>query len=263
MVLYYTIASLNFRKIFNMSRIAVFTSEPSLLPRAEFLAAQLGLPFSSEADYLLILTAEGLGLQQTGDNSLPLFVNFISSKMHYRRQQLSIRKEALARALGLKNGTNPRIIDATTGLARDSFVIAALGFHVQMIERSPIIHALVSDGIERALQDSEVAEIAKRMHLIQSNAITYLQNVKEKPDIVYLDPMFPERKKSALSKKDMRIFHDVVGDDPDADQLLPAALACAKSRVVVKRPRLAVELAGIKPSFILEGSSSRFDVYLT
>ncbi len=212
--------------------------------------------------YELVMTDDRLGLQNTDEKSLPLVIDFVAGKMHYRRQQLSLRKEALARALGLKSNKQPTIIDATAGLARDSFVIAALGFHVQLIERSPTIHALVSDGIRRALLNPETASIAQRMHLIQADAITYLQNLKEKPNLIYLDPMFPERKKSALSKKDMRIFHDVVGDDLDADGLLQAALACATDRVVVKRPRLAVELAGIKPSFTLEGSSSRFDIYL-
>ncbi len=81
--------------------------------------------------------------------------------------------------------------------------------------------------------------------------------------MIYLDPMFPERKKSALSKLDMRIFHDIVGDDQDADTLLKTALSCATKRVVVKRPRLGAVLAGIKPHHSLVGKSSRFDVYIT
>ncbi len=245
-----------------MPSIAVYTPHFELLPRADALAAQLGLPFKSEADYLLLLTPNRLVLQYTREKSLPLFVDFVSGKMQYRRQNLSLRREALARALGLKSHTQPRIVDATAGLARDSFVIAALGFHVQMIERSPIIHALVSDGIQRALQHVETLKIAERMHLIQDNAIAWLQNLMVKPAIIYLDPMFPERKKSALSKKEMRIFHAIVGDDLDAEALLQTALTCAAERVVVKRPRLAIPLAGIKPSFTHLGSSSRFDIYL-
>ena len=247
-----------------MASIAVFTPDSDLLPRAYALAKQLQLPFTDEADYLLLLTTDYLGIKISGKKSADLYVDFVSGKMNYRRQNLSLRREALARALGLKNNTKQdMIVDATAGLARDSFIIAALGFQVKLIERSPIIFALVNDGIERAAKNAEIAPIVKRMHLIQDNAISYLKNTQEKPDIIYLDPMFPERKKSALSKKEMRLFHDIVGDDIDSDQLLETALACASKRVVVKRPRLATVLAGIKPSFTLEGSSSRFDIYLS
>ena len=246
-----------------MSTIAVFTSYPELRQPAQALAAQLNLPFSQEASCLLILTPDYLGLQQGGEKSLPLYIDFMSPKMQYRRQHLCLRREALARALGLKNHTQPYIVDATAGLARDSFVMAALGFHVHLIERSPIIHALINDGMQRAARNTETQAIVQRMHLIHADANAWLQEAHEKPDIIYLDPMFPMRKKSALVKKDMRIFHDIVGDDIDADSLLETALACALRRVVVKRPRLALDLAGIKPAFTLTGSSSRFDIYLT
>jgi len=246
-----------------MTTIAVFTAHSALKQAAKRLALQLALPFQAEADYLLLLTPDYLSLQKTHEKSLPLYIDFSSKRMNYRRENISMRKETLIRALGLKSRTQPRIIDATAGLGRDSFLLASLGFKVQMIERSPIIHALVSDGIKRAWQNPTTASIVARMELIQSNAIIWLQQAAEKPEIIYLDPMFPTRKKSALSKLDMRIFHDIVGDDPDADALLKTALACAAERVVVKRPRLAVELAGIKPDYSLSGSSSRFDIYIT
>lgn len=244
-----------------MPAIAVFTIHPELLPAAHALAETLKLPFNDQAEYLLILTPEYLGLQKAHDKSLPLYIDFSSGKMNYRRQHLSIRKEALARALGLKKQTQPTIIDATAGLARDSFIIAALGFDVTLIERSPIIHALIQNGIERAGKIKELADIVQHMHLIHADAGSYLMSIPA-PDIIYLDPMFPERKKSALSKIDMRIFHEIVGPDPDADALFNIALSCAKQRVVVKRPRLAPELANKKPSFSLAGSSCRFDIYL-
>ncbi len=241
--------------------ISVYTSHSALEPAARQLAQQLQLPFSAEADYWLLLTPDYLGLQATKEKSLPFYIDFLSGKMQYRRKSASLRREALARALGLKNNTQPTIVDATAGLARDSFILAVLGFEVQLLERSPIIYALVHDALQRAMKNAELAPIVQRMRLIQADAITWLKTA-EKPDIIYLDPMFPERKKSALVKKEMRIFHDVIGDDVDADALLQTALACATQRVVVKRPRLAPALAGIKPSYTLSGSSSRFDIYL-
>ena len=245
-----------------MLTIAVFTLHAELETEARLLATQLKLPYQPDADYLLTLTPDYLGLQKTGDKALPLYIDFRSGKLNFRRQNTSLRKEALVRALGLKSQTQPYIIDATTGLARDSFVLASFGFQIQMIERSPIIHALIQDGIKRGLNDPDLAPIVQRMHLLQSDALVWLTELTRKPNIIYLDPMFPERKKSALTKIDMRIFHDVVGDDLDADALLYTALACASERVVVKRPRLAAELANKRPNYSLTGSSSRFDVYL-
>lgn len=246
----------------NFFMIAVFTHYSELLPTALALSRELNLPYQENADYLLVLTPDYLGLQKTGEKSLPLHIDFSSGRMNYRRENISLRKELLVRAMGLKSHSEPFIVDATAGLARDSFILAALGFKVQLIERSPIIHALLRDGIARGLKDAAIEPILKRMELIQSDAILWLKSLTKKPDIIYLDPMFPERKKSALSKLDMRIFHHIAGDDVDAELLLQIALTCATGRVVVKRPRLAEELAKIKPTYSLAGSSSRFDIYI-
>lgn len=244
--------------------IAVFTSYPDCFSKAKALAEALSLSLVSDEqndyDFLLILTPDYLGLKKTGSKSHPLHIDFLSGKLSFRRKQIGLRKEALARALGLKANTQPTIVDATAGLAQDSFILACLGFRVTLLERSPIIHALVEDGIRRGAKDPAV----ERLRLIRADAVSWLKNCKnaERPDLIYLDPMFPERKKSALTKETMRLLHEIVGDDPDADRLLPAALSCAKQRIVVKRPRLAPSLEGPAPSFSLTGSSSRFDVYL-
>lgn len=265
-------------------KIAVFVSHPELHPQGQALAMRLNLPCIFEADerydFFLLLTPNFLGLQKTKSPANPLFIDFLSGEMQYRRKHASLRKETLARALGLKTKAPKKIIDATAGLVRDSFILATLGFEVQVIERSPIIHALIEDAIKRATQDSEVGKIVNRMHLVNADATTWLNQYflpsdrddtsqagcaqgDNRPDIIYLDPMFPPSKKSALSKQNMRIFHEVIGDDVDADLLLTTALTCATQRVVVKRPRLAQPLAGIKPTLSMEGSSNRFDIYLT
>ncbi len=249
--------------------IAVFPVFPSLEPAAIALAARLHLPLASSrqeiCDYLLILTPDYIGLQKTEATSSPLYVDFLRGKMNYRAQHTSIKNESLARAMGLKGKTHPKIVDATGGLAGDSFTLASLGFEVTLLERSPIIYTLVADGIQRAQKDLRIASTVNRLRLVHGDAITWLQDLttQNRPDIIYLDPMFPERKKSALPKQEMLILHDVVGEDDDAQALLKAALACAIKRVVVKRPRLAT-LLGVSPapSFSLSGSSSRFDVYL-
>jgi len=252
-----------------VANIAVFPALPSLEESAMTLAQQLNLPLTlslqAAYDYLLIMTPDYIGLQKREGLSLPLYVDFLSGKKNYRSQHTSLKNEALAKAMGLKGKTNPEIVDATGGLAGDAFTLAALGFAVTLLERSSIIYALVADGIQRAQKDSRTASSVNRLHLVHADAISWLQQLKadERPEIIYLDPMFPERKKSALPRQEMLILHDIVGEDSDADELLKVALACATRRVVVKRPRLATLLVvDPAPSFSLLGSSSRFDVYV-
>lgn len=251
------------------SRIAIHPSTPDLYEAAKILAKELNLPIlgndSSLYDYLLMLTPEYLGLCKVNAASKPVYVDFLSKKMRFRMKKISLKNELLARALGLKKGTSPKIIDATGGLGRDSYIIASLGFAVALIERSFIIHALLIDGKERAQKQSPALDSLNRLTILHADAITWLTALPEnqKPDIIYLDPMFPARKKSALPKQDMLIFHEIVGDDNDCEQLLATALACATRRVVVKRPRLANTIASIcPPTYSLTGSSSRFDIYI-
>lgn len=237
---------------------------PHLVALAKALAKKIGISYcdNTEAvDYLLMVSSERLALKKLNSTFSPLFVDYLSGKQSYRRQHASLRTELLARALGLKHHNKPKIIDATGGLGQDSFILASLGFDVVMLERSAIIFALVEDGIKRALEDSHVAPIAKRMHPLQVDSISYLKN-EPSVDLIYLDPMFPERQKSAKVKKEMEIFRDLVGEDEDGEELLQQALACATDRVVVKRPRLASSIPGPKPSFALSGRACRFDVYL-
>lgn len=244
--------------------IAIYPTTPDLHQEASHLASELSLPvtLTEEGDfaYLLIVNKEFLGLKKLHDKSKPLIIDFLDKSLLYRTQHASIKKEALPRAMGLKMGHTPTILDATAGLGRDSFLLASLGFKVEMHERSPIVHALLKNGMTRA----QALPAIQNMHLIQEDTINWLKNCKEKPDIIYLDPMFPERKKSALPKQNMLIFHDIVGEDLDASLLLEEAIACARIRVVVKRPRLATKISTtFAPSFSITGSSNRFDVYLT
>lgn len=244
--------------------LAIFTKHPDLISQAKSLSALLHLPLVSnnyaDYNYLLTLTPHYLGLINTQEKTSPIYVDFLSGKLTYRRQQTSLRNEALARALGLKHDSNPIIIDATAGLAQDSFMLAGLGFEITLLERSPIICALLEDGIQRALHNSHVAPIVKRLNLIKTDSITWLK--EHSADLVYMDPMFPSREKSAAVKKEMRILQEIIGEDLDAEVLLQAALACATQRVVVKRPRLAKSITGKEPSYSLKGSSCRFDVYI-
>lgn len=170
----------------------------------------------------------------------------------------------IAKAVGLKGGERPSVLDCTAGLGGDAFVLASLGCSVQMCERVPVVRALLADALAQAalLEDTELRPILDRMELIEQDSLDYLTHCCPPPDVIYLDPMFPERSKRALVKKEMRVFHELVGSDLDADALLPAALNVAKRRVVVKRPRIAPRLDGPNPSYVLEGKSNRYDIYV-
>jgi 16S rRNA (guanine1516-N2)-methyltransferase len=249
-------------------RIAITAIQADLHHKATQLARALNLPCLSDSkqaqphyDYLLVVTPDYLGIQKLG-HPTPFYIDFLTGKLHYRHQQAGIRKELLARALGVKSRDNPLIIDATAGLGRDSFILASLGFRVIMLERAPIVCALLNDALERAQQDSQLAPTLARLQLIQTNAIDWLKTTTNTPTVIYLDPMFPERKKSAAVKKEMVLLQDLVGKNADDAQLLETALTCAAKRVVVKRPRLAVTLTERAPDFSLTGKTSRFDIYL-
>lgn len=227
------------------------------------LADVLDLPLGEDADFALQLGDAGLQLQELGaDAAGPVRVDFLEGAMAHRRQQGGGAGQMIAKAVGIQSGIRPAVFDATAGLGRDAFVLAQLGCDVVLTERHPVIAALLADGLQRALLDAEVGPIVQRMHLKKGNAIELMAAWQdEPPQVIYLDPMFPHRDKSSLVKKEMRLFRPLVGNDDDAPQLLAAALDLATHRVVVKRPRKAPGVHGQTPSYVLEGKSSRFDIY--
>jgi len=212
-------------------------------------------------NFYLVETADYLGLHIPGDKKL-FYIDFLSGKINYRSQQAGLRKELLARAMGVKPGEHPVIVDATAGLGRDSFILASVGFEVTLLERSPIVFALLRDALVRASKDPQTKTIVDRMHLINADAQDWLPTAG-KIDVIYLDPMFPERQKSASVKKEMVILQNLLGKDDNVENLFNMAFTCAARRVVVKRPRLASIIGDRAPNFALTGKSSRFDIYLT
>lgn len=192
----------------------------------------------------------------------PLKIDFLTGAIGYRQQHSHRGNELLAKAVGIKANYKPTVIDATAGLGTDAFVLACLGCKVIMLERSPIIAKLLEDALHRLTeQPSFKKKIA--LTLFHCDAKKYLAELKtdERPDVIYLDPMFPQRTKSALVKKELRQLREIVGDDEDSKELLPLALRTTGKRVVVKRPRLAETLTELKPDFVITGKTQRFDVY--
>ncbi|OIQ25000.1 class I SAM-dependent methyltransferase [uncultured Vibrio sp.] len=236
------------------------------------LASRWGLEHSQESVFALVLTQDHLELRKLDEPKLgAIFVDLVGGAVGHRRKFGGGKGQSIAKAAGLNKGATPRVLDATAGLGRDAFVLASLGCHVQMVERHPVVAALLDDGLARAKQDSEIGHwVTERMSLIHASSHDALDSLCqdesfEKPDIVYLDPMYPHpenKKKSALVKKEMRVFQSLVGADNDADDLLTPALALATKRVVVKRPDYAPWLSDKKPSMAIETKKNRFDVYV-
>ncbi len=192
-----------------------------------------------------------------------MYVDFLEGKSLYRLDFGGGRSQAIAKAVGLKKGLNPIVVDATAGLGRDGFVLAALGCCVHMLERSPIVAALLEDGLNRAKEDPRIGSwVLERLSVNCSDSISGLSSLLFVPDVVYLDPMFPEKQKSALVKKDMRMIKEIVGFDSDANLLFDIAIKTAKERVVVKRPAHAYSLVEQKPNTVIETKKNRFEIYL-
>lgn len=235
---------------------------------AEVLQVKQVVSAESHHQFLLIYTIKGLELQslnpETGRYSTSLTTDFVYGNAGYRRLHGGGIHQPLARAAGLKSGFRPTIVDATAGLGVDGFILASLGCKVTMIERSPVIGALLDSGLQRAANHPQTRDIVnQQLRLLIGNAREIITSLPERPATIYLDPMYPHRHTSALNKIEMRIIRELVGDDQDASALLETALDIATNRVVVKRPKGAPELIAGRPSHIIEMKNSRFDVYLT
>ncbi len=245
------------------------TADPNVADRAKEFAlvnnyAYLPkdqIPEPTESNYyLLFFGTERIELvSHRTQGPGPVFVEWQTGPSAHRRKYGGGRGQQIAKAVGLKPGIKSlSVMDATAGLGGDSFVLASLGCSVTLFERNPIIACLLQDGMARASMsdDHGLRKIVSRMQFQPETAY-----FADACDVVYLDPMFPTRSKTSLVKKQMQVFHDIVGFDEAGDDLLVSALHADAKRVVVKRPRISPYLAGLKPTFQVVGKSSRFDVY--
>lgn len=210
----------------------------------------------------LIRRTEGLTL--VGHDGLELRGDF--ARLLPRLRPSALRGELLVRAARVKGVPSPRVVDATAGLGEDSFLLAATGFTVTLYERDAVIAALLSDALERAQRDEDLCEIARRMTLVEGDGEAALRAMKASPetspDVVYLDPMFPERRKSAAVKKKLQLMQLLEQPCVDEREFLDAAFEASPRKIVVKRPAKGPHLANVKPSYALAGKAVRFDVYV-
>ncbi|PCI21428.1 MAG: SAM-dependent methyltransferase [Piscirickettsiaceae bacterium] len=215
-------------------------------------------------DLYLSYSSNALTLNCTvGAQSLSLSIDFVLGKSQHRRLYGGGKNQPLAKACGLNKHPEWNILDATAGLGRDAFVLASLGSNITLCEQNAVLYSLLVDALSRASNDIEATDIIDRMTCVHHNTIDYLNlSIKSPADVIYLDPMYPDRKKSAKIKKDMQILQHLVGHSGEEGALLDIALQTASHRVVVKRPKSAEPLSSIKPSYIVSSPNTRYDVYV-
>lgn len=191
-----------------------------------------------------------------------LRVDFVTGPVAHRLRFGGGRGQDIAKAMGLRHGRTPTVIDATAGLGRDAFLLASLGAQVTLIERSAKMHALLADGMMRAeIEGGAFAEIISRMTLVKGDAKDLIPEIAG--DSILIDPMHPPRGNSALVKQELRQVRDIVGTDDDAIDLVNLALKHARQRVVIKWPAKAAPMAGLKPcSHQILGKTTRYDVFM-
>ena len=189
--------------------------------------------------------------------------SFIEGPILHRLKYGKGRGQNLAKAIGMKSNNNRTIVDATAGLGYDAFILASLGANVTLIERSKIMYNLLQEGISEAKSfGGEISGIISRMNLIFGDSKFILPDLL--PEVILIDTMYKDRKKTALVKNDMRLVRDIVGSDSDYIQLIDVALNQASNRVVIKQPRYADQINNIKPySHQILGKTIRYDVYMT
>lgn len=245
--------------------VVALGSSPEAMMRAEKLARCLKVPLENEESTqlraVLRLVVTDSHLELRGDEQLAgrgVMVDFVKHGFHFVRGQSS-RRQPLGRAIGRRAAS---VVDATAGMGQDSCLLACMGYQVLAFERSPIIAALLEDGLRRAGQDPMLVRVLQgTLQFEQGDAREALASMTARPDVVYLDPMFPpKRRASALPKKEIQLLRSVVGDDDDAASLLEIACHTAQQRVVVKRPTHAPPLS--EPTMCIESKLVRYDVYV-
>jgi len=219
-----------------------------LAPQAEAIAMRYGLRISQHTLPRLQLTKQGLVLLV--DTFSPLSVD-LNAQLGKRRLD---KTHGLIRACKPEPGMT--ILDVTAGWGRDAALLAQYGAKLILLERQPIMAALLADGLRRLVPHT------LDISCFHQDAQIYLQDLSPQhyPDVIYIDPMHPARLKTALVKKDMQALQQLFGPDIDAQELLTLSLFKSKKRVVLKWPQRLPSLR--QPQMSIEGKTVRFDIWL-
>ncbi len=235
------------------------------LEKATLLSSRLGIPISTgervpPGEFRITLFQNSVELWDEHSKKHGMPINFKSTDLRTGSGSLS-HKQPLAKAIGRSTQT---ILDATAGLGHDAFLLACLGWSVHAVERHPIIFTLLNESLLSTREDDRIKTVlCDRLHIYNQDAISWMSDTNNPAvDVIYLDPMFDERRSSALPKKPAQILRRIVGHDTDNQELFNCAIEHATNKVVVKRSDHDPPLAG-KPSHSYKGKIVRYDVYKT
>lgn len=198
----------------------------------------------------------------------PLCLDYENLAYRQRLLRGGRQKEAVARAVLQGIDDKSIVFDATAGLGRESMILAHAGSKVLCFERQLPVWILLHDALLRAstsryfpFELPELYKLGTIKDYFASDNKAFNDHLF--PDVIYYDPMFPERGRSAQVKKEMFVFQKVVGQDLDTLDMLSFAIDHAIKRVVVKRPANEVPLETniIKCAYSVDGGQCRFDCY--
>ncbi len=196
---------------------------------------------------------------------ISMSIDFNSNKTLHRLKTIN-QREPLVKAIRNIEKTQT-IFDLTAGLGGDSLVMVNRGFKVVAIEKNSMLWSLLS----LAHENWENFGLKERLSFYHGDSLELLRKpelfsrlqIEESLDVVYLDPMFPESKKTALPNKEMQILRSILGHQgDDVEELLELSVKLAKNRVLVKRPIKSPPIKA-RPDSVFEGKSFRIDMYLT
>lgn len=228
--------------------------DDNLYDKAQLLAKQLNFVLDKHANSCLFVAEDKLALKIPGFSPISAEL----SSAFWSKRKSEGKKQGLIRAC--KPSAGLKIIDATAGWGRDAAILASFGAEVLMIERHSVMASLLSDALSRR-SDSDRQKM--HLYLYAGDAYSYFNALEEKnyPDIIYIDPMHPERSKSALVKKEMQVLQQIIGADDDARNLIQLAITRSKQRVVVKWPQKSNPLLPVNAQ--VNGKTVRFDIYFS
>jgi 16S rRNA (guanine1516-N2)-methyltransferase len=212
------------------------------------------------ADFTLIVNDTGLSLISTHENWTPLSIDFNDYANSTRAKQFG-KQQALAKAIGLNKKSGLTVLDTTAGLGRDAYLLAKAGANVVMIEQHPALFLMLS----HAIKTQDTTDFKGVLSIYHGQSVDYLNDTDfldaQAIDVIYCDPMFAKRQKSAKVKKDMQLLQALIGHSQNNDNLLKSALSVTQKRVVVKRPRLGDPISSPRSQTSIMGKTHRFDVY--
>ena len=248
----------------NTSEIKVMACASEDVEKARYISQKLNAPMinglnNKQTDTGLVLKVAKEGLTLT-DGVLTINGDF--SKMIQRVKPGNLQKEILIKAVRIKGKDRINVIDATAGMGDDSLILAAAGFNVIMYEQDKIIATLLESAVEHAKEIEELKDIVTRMQVNCEDSIRAMRNLNERPDVILLDPMFPERQKSAMVKKKFQLLGQLEKPCNNEEELMQAAIDAKPRKIVVKRPAKGPYLAGKKPSHSIGGKAVRYDCYI-